>query len=329
MTCAVALSRLLAGAVLLLALDPSPAWADEGDAVTAEHLFSEARTLMAQKKFSEACPKLEASQRLDPGAGTLLNLASCYESLGRTASAWATFREAEGEAEREKRADWRKTAHDRADALASSLSRLRIVPPADATGVTIERDGKALDRGAYGEAVPVDPGSHEVAAQAPGRKRWSTRVDVAAKNASVEVKVPPLEAAPEPTKGGAAEARVEPSPEADSGGTRRTVGFVVGGVGIGAIAAGAVFGLIASGTYHRAIDDDCSGNAKTCTQAGVDQIGSAHTQATVSTILFVAGGIAAATGAVLVLTSPRRKERVSLGASVAPGGSIFVAEGRF
>ncbi len=44
----------------------------------AEALFSEGRSLSAKGRYAEACPKFEASQQLDPGLGTMLNLAECY-----------------------------------------------------------------------------------------------------------------------------------------------------------------------------------------------------------------------------------------------------------
>src|SRR5689334_8638295 len=123
-----------------------------GDKATAEALFSDGRRLMAQSNYREACPKFEASLKLDPGVGAMLNLADCYEKNGQTASAWAEFREASSAARAAGSKDREDLARQRAAALEPKLARLTIVitkPPARVT-----RDGAAVDNAVFGTAVP-------------------------------------------------------------------------------------------------------------------------------------------------------------------------------
>jgi Flp pilus assembly protein TadD len=57
-------------AIVAAALMTGRAWgADSTDAdrVLAAALFRDGRALIAERRYSEACPKLQESQRLDPG----------------------------------------------------------------------------------------------------------------------------------------------------------------------------------------------------------------------------------------------------------------------
>src|ERR1700677_4816556 len=138
-------SSVLAVAALSLGtLAPGRAFAqDASNQAAAQALFEQARQLMADGKFAEACPKLVESERLDPGAGTLQNLWHCYEKNGQTASAWVTFKDAAAAADVKHRADWSSRARERAQALEPTLSRLTIEVPPDAriSGLQVRRDG--------------------------------------------------------------------------------------------------------------------------------------------------------------------------------------------
>src|SRR5258708_39530923 len=111
---------LLASAALLAGASNAGAQG-ASDAATAQALFDAGRTLMSAGNYAAACPKLADSQRLDPGAGTLMNLAACYEKNGQTASAWATFLEAAPAARAGGHPEWEAHAKERAAALAKAL----------------------------------------------------------------------------------------------------------------------------------------------------------------------------------------------------------------
>jgi hypothetical protein len=82
--------------VFSIALQAGAQGKSGGNRAAAEALFNQGRDLMTAGKFTEACPKFEASQQLDPGLGTMLNLAECYEKTGRSSgggqSAWHSGR---------------------------------------------------------------------------------------------------------------------------------------------------------------------------------------------------------------------------------------------
>ncbi|WP_437720006.1 hypothetical protein [Sorangium sp. So ce861] len=190
------LGRLLALAMFLAALVGGGRDA-RADTAAAQALFDAARQLMAQGKHAEACPKLEESHRLDPGIGTQFNLATCYEQVGRTASAWSTFLDVAGAAKAAGQLEREKVARQRATALEPKLIRLTITAPADAPAdLQVKRDGALVGRAQWGTPVPVDPGKHTVEAWAAGRSPFVKTVELNKAGASETVAVPPLAGAP-------------------------------------------------------------------------------------------------------------------------------------
>src|SRR4051812_4594743 len=97
------------------------------DPAAAQALFDEAMALMKADKFAEACPKLEASLRLDPAMGTEFNLAGCLERQGQLAKAWAHFVNVADAARAAKQHEREKGARQRAQALEPRLPRLTVV----------------------------------------------------------------------------------------------------------------------------------------------------------------------------------------------------------
>jgi hypothetical protein len=306
----------------LLASPPALAQPTAADRAAAESLFAEGRLYLLKGDYELACAKLEASRRLEPALGTSLNLADCYEKLGRTASAWAEFKSAAAAAQRVGDTLRRDTALARADKLEPRLSRLRIVL-ADPS-VSVLQNGQPTSPAVIGSAIPVDPGTYRLEANAPGKTPWSQSILVREEGALVEVKVPELTAepavssSPQPTQS-------EPPPmTAEAGDGQRTLAWVFGGVGVASVAVGTVFGALAASSWSKA-EDSCLDYPFECSSDGVGHSNDASTRANIATVGFIVGAAALGTSVVLFLTDDDDPERA--GVAIGPGSVSL--RGRF
>jgi len=285
--------------------------ADAATAAAAERLFEEGRSLMAAKRFEEACPRLAESLRLDPATGTLLNLAECYEQVGKMASAWATYKWAAASAKRDGHASRMKYANAGVERTSQKLAFLTVDVDSPADGLVVTRDEDKVGAGSFGVSVPVDPGVHVVTAKAPGRVEWKTEAKVGGQE-RVRVRIPALAAAPEaPTAAGAATKPPPPSPAAgrddgdgsSAGSTQRWIGWTATGIGVVGLGVGLAFGLDAKSKNDQARADHCT--PVSCTSRGDAMIDEADRSAQIATGLVIGGAAAAAVGIILVLTAPR------------------------
>jgi len=278
----------------------------------ASRLFDDASKLLAAGQAPAACAKYAESQRLDPELGTLLHLAECYAKVGKTASAWTTFREAADVATQ--RSDPRSAKiRERIASIEKNLSELiLVVAESEPKTLEIRQDGALLGRAGWGTPVPVDPGEHTITATAPGTRPRELKVTVMSDGQTLSVRLPAAEAAPAagpaPSPPKVAGTPV-PTRVASGSEGRRTVAkpraltaMLIGGAGVVGLGVGAVFGLMVKPAY----DDSaahCNGNY--CDATGHDARQNAFAKARISNIAFAAGASALAVGAVIWLTAPK------------------------
>lgn len=177
----------IAAVTLMISLLAAPAGPTEAD-----KLFNQARELMKANRFAEACPLFESSHKLDPGLGTLLNLADCYEKTGYRVKAYLSFNEAAAWAKRTHETVREEAAVSRASALKSKLSWLMITSAVSTPGLKVTVGTfRNMDLGPTPISVPVDAGDLTVTATAPGCRDWTGLVRVGP-GATASVEVPEL-----------------------------------------------------------------------------------------------------------------------------------------
>jgi hypothetical protein len=187
--------------------------------------------------------------------------------------------------------------------------------PKDAAGndvagvkVTID-DAAAGASGASGvldgRPIVLDPGNHTFKFEFPGHPpvERSFVLLEGAKDRQERVDLVPPAPPPSPVASSVGAHGAEGAP---SGSGQRTAALVVGGVGVLGVAAGTVFGLLASSKWSDS-KNECGSSSSLCLgnrAQAVSDHDAAATDATVSTVAFAAGGAAIAAGAFLFFTAP-------------------------
>lgn len=317
--------RLLPALPLLLW--SSSAFADAGSSAAAEALFGQARGLMEAGKYAEACPKLAESQRLDPGTGTLLNLADCYEKANLLASAWTTWIEAGRSAKVTGQTEREELSKKKVAELEPKLGHISFqVDPEHAEGLRITKDGEVVAEAVWGTPLPADGHSYRIEAQAPGFQAF--RVDVAVEDGHVtNVIIPSLHPAePEPAKGPISEPRPAQD-NANPGSTQRTVGWVIAGTGALGLAAGSVLGILAL-SKNGASKEHCEPqDPNLCSSEGIALRDNALMFGDAATVAFGVGGALALGGLIVVLTAPHKSDQVAFTPTL--GGGFLSYRGSF
>jgi hypothetical protein len=110
---------------------------------------------------------------------------------------------------------------------------------------------------------------------------------------------------------------------------QKTLGWTAVGVGGAGILFWTVTGILALGKKAELDDSDNCQNDR-CARVEQDSVDSYHSLRTLSTVGFVTGAVFGATGAVLLLTGPKRGTHTgarstgtSLGLQISPQGAAF------
>ena len=318
---------LLAAAAIAATTAPTRAASgNDHDTAAAEALFQAGRQAVAHADYASACPKFAESARLDPAAGTLLNLADCEEHLDHLAAAWSAWHEAVALLSRDD--DRLAPARQRAQAIDQRLPWLVVRLSTGApTGATLRRDDVDLGTASFDVPMPVDPGRHTVQVQAAGFAPSTVEVTLAeGERRTVEIAPGLPLRSPVPPSATVSTAAPEATPPAVGGAIRnmdntarrralRTAGWISGGLGIAGLGLGVTTGVMAIAN-KRTVDAHC--HAGECDPSGFDAARAGHTLATTSNVAFAAGGVLVAAGLWMVLTNGARGETK---ATITPVGA--------
>jgi len=322
----------LAGPLVAVFLAAVPAHAGGAGVTTATSeqkaeagkSYQRGAAAFAAGELDKALEEFRRSLDVIASPNSRLMLARTLIKLGRPADAYAELEQTVADADAAAQVD--KKYGSTVDAARAELSELRsqvgvVTVRVSGTGSndSLNVGDREIEQASWERPVAVAPGKvRAVLRTASGEATREVDV-VAGGSASIELSPPPPPAAkpapqPEPV--------VRVSTESSS---TRTLGFVVGGVGVAGIVSFAVFGGLNNSKFRK-LEDECLNNR--CSADLESERDTGKTYQTIANVSLGVGIVGIATGAVLLLVSggdsearhearrrsaPRHSPRVGIG----------------
>jgi hypothetical protein len=283
------------------AASASDAKSPNGGSAQADQLFREARGLLDQGRYREACRLFERSLELAPSPGTLLNLGNCYEQEGDLARALSTFEHAVADAQLERNEDkrraWVDAGSQRLDSLLARVPMLKLSRSPTA-GAVVRLDGE--DLGQVDGQLRLNPGRHSLELSAPGKQSFHKDLQLQV-GEHLDLPLPVLQDAPG-TEAVAIPSR-PPGPARSARPGSVAPWLLVGGASALALAGG-VTALLAK-SKQDALDNGCGRGPDCANPALRSTRDSGEKLATATYVLWGLGGASAIVGLTwMVLDDP-------------------------
>jgi hypothetical protein len=293
-----AVTALLAS--LLFALPRTALASPESE---AKDLFARGRELRTNNDCGSAAPLFRKAWTIFPAAlGPLRNLAECEEQLGHFASsrrAWLDLKRALIVGPPDvKYEGWETDAEEAAARLKPKVATFVVdvyvksnegeLLANDSTGVEIFVNGESVGTSLVGTPLERDPAAYRIRAQTSDARPVEQTVKLSAgDNPHVTIR---LTRTPKPVL-----------VETDEHATRRTIGWVVTGVGAAALLTSGITFLVRQGAKSD-VDDQCPTHTA-CSPSLEDTVNKGKTMSTLTSIFLPVGIVGVGAGLALVFTS--------------------------
>jgi len=283
----------------------------DGDAIKrAREQFNQALSLQTGGDWAGALALLKEVAAVKPTPQVRFNIALCEERLGRLVAALGDYELAASDAQAEKADQVAQEVDARLEALKARVPRVVVQRGEGADSATISLDGVSLGDSVLNIPLPADPGPHVIEAKALGFRPFKQAFRVAEQQTAtilVKLEPEPVAALPPPLP-----------PIHQTSPNMRTIGLVVGGVGVASLIGSGAFFLLRQSTIND-LDKQCGPDRQACPDSARSRVDDGKLYTTLADVTFAVGAVGLGVGAALVIVGGHSSEQASV--ALAPGAA--------